>query len=156
MREDTLPNSLHGLLQTAIKDIEKVLEEPNIYRVVMNYWHGPRNYYDEFVRCEVCMAGAVMAKSLGASRFEGKSPASYGGSLERKLNVIDRLRRFYFFGAYHELYGDMPLDLNDKLFALGSKYNDHPLKYSEDWEPGSHKNLEVYKEAQKELEKLNV
>ena len=73
MREDTLPNSLHSLLQTAIKDVEKVLEEPNVYRVVMNIWHAPRNLYNEFVKCEVCMAGAVMAKSLGASKLEGKS-----------------------------------------------------------------------------------
>lgn len=54
-----LPSKLSELILLAVKDAKACEADPR-YRVTIDYWHKP---FGE--TCYVCMAGAVMAKSLG-------------------------------------------------------------------------------------------
>ena len=61
---DGLPNTPSELLSLALDDLEKC-EQDTLYGVLMDAWHEPVFDEDhEFQRCDVCLAGAVMAKTL--------------------------------------------------------------------------------------------
>jgi len=85
--EDTLPDTLSGLLTLALDDLAKCDADLR-YIVDMGSWHEP----DRQGRCAVCLAGAVMAKSLGyphSSLF----PSSFSGSLRCKMEALNCLRK---------------------------------------------------------------
>lgn len=56
----TLPKIPSALIRLAIADLEAV-EKDSRYVVCMNDWHIP-----DPMGCHVCLAGAVMAKTIGA------------------------------------------------------------------------------------------
>jgi hypothetical protein len=58
-----LPTKPSAAIRLALADLRKVEEDPS-YTVRMDWWHWP---ISEGV-CAVCLAGAVMAKTLGAPR----------------------------------------------------------------------------------------
>ena len=66
-----LPSRLSDLIDLALKDLTAVENLPKRYRVDMddNFVSSP----DEFGVCEVCFAGAVMARRCGADGDEGKT-----------------------------------------------------------------------------------
>ena len=49
-------------------------------------WHVPNS------ECAVCLAGAVMAKTLGAAPTEEMMPSNYKGALSDRLSALDTLR----------------------------------------------------------------
>lgn len=55
-------NTLHELLALAIGDFEKVIANPR-YSINLNVWHEPLDNG----KCQVCLAGSVMAMHLGTS-----------------------------------------------------------------------------------------
>ena len=57
--EDTLPPIGPELIRVAIRDLEAAERDP-AYKIDMAYWHDL--LFDD--RCHVCLAGAVLAKSL--------------------------------------------------------------------------------------------
>lgn len=57
-----LPNTLSGLLELAVQDAQKCEALPELYRLDMGQWHTP-----EAGVCVICMAGAVIAQTLGVS-----------------------------------------------------------------------------------------
>lgn len=57
-----LPNTLSGLLDLAVQDAQKCEALPELYRLDMGRWHTP-----EAGVCVICMAGAVIAQTLGVS-----------------------------------------------------------------------------------------
>ena len=91
----TLPNTLHGLLEMAISDLEKVKDRPGV-QINMNEWvrrTGDRT-------CEVCMAGAVLMETCRLqwkhTMVETLLPAIDPGFLRstvmNKLEAINHLR----------------------------------------------------------------
>lgn len=81
-----LPDKLSDLIEVAIKDLE-ACEKDSRYVVCMGVWH---NAYPTLNTCVVCLAGAVMAKSL-----KGKSqlilyPCDFEET--RQLEALDSCR----------------------------------------------------------------
>ena len=86
----SLPDTLHELLELALHDFDLVLEDP-AYRISMGTWH---DLPPAAGTCYVCLAGAVMAKSMGLPR-ELRGSAYLDGSpldVHRKLVALDHLR----------------------------------------------------------------
>lgn len=83
-----LPNKLSALLKIALTDLEAI-EKSARYKVQMGSWHYP----GDDGKCEVCLAGAVMAKRGGADRRLSLEPESfYDEKTACKLRAIDSLR----------------------------------------------------------------
>lgn len=61
----TLPDKPSELIRLALADLALCAADPN-YRIDMTDWHSPDNGV-----CQVCLAGAVMAKSLNAPPAAG-------------------------------------------------------------------------------------
>lgn len=67
------PNTLSGLLELALKDLEAVRKDPR-YAIDMWEWHSPRIYGGVPV-CYVCLAGCVLANTFGAEVDHMVSPS---------------------------------------------------------------------------------
>ena len=80
----TLPTKPSELIRLALKDLAAV-ELDARYVVEMLEWHLPA--VDE---CLVCLAGAVMAQTLGASPDRHLTPSEFPQS--RQLQALDTLR----------------------------------------------------------------
>lgn len=82
----SLPDKPSELIRAALADLEKA-EMDNRYKVEMSQWHLP-GYNGQ---CLVCLAGAVMAHSLGATDVEFCTPPDFEDECE-KLKAIDDFR----------------------------------------------------------------
>lgn len=85
-KRKTLPKKLSALLRLAVRDAQAI-EKMDGYELYMYNYHRPA-YGDT---CYVCMAGAVMATSLGADRRKSTGPSDFG-ALEGRLRAIDGMR----------------------------------------------------------------
>jgi hypothetical protein len=88
----SLPDKPSKLIQLALSDLDWVETDPR-YAVDMASWHMPlpANYPP---KCLVCLAGAVMAHSLGAPPYAPLNPECYReGGICEKLMALDALRR---------------------------------------------------------------
>jgi hypothetical protein len=78
----SLPNKPSELIALTVKDMELCAQDPR-YRLWGASWHAQRDG-----RCLVCLAGSVMAQTIGVEPSDDVSPASL---LERQLITdIDR------------------------------------------------------------------
>ena len=92
-----LPDKPSELIRVALADLNKV-ERSKKYVVDMGDWHLP----DDGV-CYVCLAGAVMAKTLGVSPKREMEP--WQTKYDQKLQAIDSFRE----GSIHNGLGHMGL-----------------------------------------------
>lgn len=98
-----LPDRPSELIRVGLADLEKCEESPD-YSIYMGSWHEPRSKtcvcgYCEAARsekpnyaCMVCLAGAVMAMSLGALPGKRVSPERYDEHSESRLLALDCFR----------------------------------------------------------------
>ena len=89
-----LPTTPSELIRAALADLH-ACEHDDLYVVDMEEWHTPVYDYDG-EGCAVCLAGAVMAQTLGAPREQAISThdlAGYGSSVEDGLRALDCFRR---------------------------------------------------------------
>ena len=82
-----LPDNPSDLIEMALADLRKV-ERSRLYTVNMATWHTPANR-----RCHVCLAGSVMAMTLGASPKDEVDYTEYGEEVSRKLDALNDFRR---------------------------------------------------------------
>lgn len=83
-----LPDKPSELIRLALADLRKV-EADELYEVNMNLWHAPMHSKPV---CAVCLAGAVMAMTLGAKPWTDMLPSFYKGKTTRKLSALDSFR----------------------------------------------------------------
>lgn len=81
-----LPNKLSDLLELAVRDSLKCEAEPARYRLDMGSWHSPGR--DGI--CHVCLAGAVLAQTLGVAADEWVNWTDVKG--QAKLQAINEMR----------------------------------------------------------------
>ena len=93
-----LPACMCGILRRAVEDAMAV-EEMSGYRLNMDVWHSPNGV------CKVCMAGAVMVKTLGVSRSIGRDPTDFDRDTEMKLYAVNSFRVGMVISAYTHIYG---------------------------------------------------
>lgn len=65
-----LPDKLSDLLELAVRDVTKCEAEPKRFRLDMGNWHKPDAGRGV---CVVCMAGSIMAQTLGVPDSEERS-----------------------------------------------------------------------------------
>jgi hypothetical protein len=136
----TLPGKPSELLRLAMHDLTLIEKDPN-YKVNMSVWHTGSNSL--FPACEVCLAGAVMAKSLGVRRRGVYTPKKCNIPVidafreiqtEDKLRALDAFRTGHIGGAL-TLLGYDPIDYQ-KLIPRRkpSYYDEEPEQFHIDME----------------------
>ena len=93
-----LPDKPSELIRTALDDLV-LCEKDDRYVINMHKWHDFR------YRCEVCLAGAVIAKELGADPETSYSTFNFREE-SRKLRALDEFRTGYISVALDVL--DIP------------------------------------------------
>lgn len=82
----TLPNLPSALLNLALDDLELVEKNP-AYTIDMMAWHRPNAK-----TCSVCLAGSVIAVSLGKKPTSNVMIGDLSGSDRRKLLALNAMR----------------------------------------------------------------
>ena len=120
-----LPDKPSDLLTLALADLKKV-ERSSKYKVAMSKWHMPT----ADGACAVCMAGAVIAKTLEVERFKERTPSAFETDTEKKLCAIDYLRRGDLTVALYVLGFDHPRFLVGAIDVVD--YQDDPQQFKKD------------------------
>lgn len=89
--EPNLPDKISDLLDLALKDLRKC-KKMKTRRLDMNRWFERRGKV-----CVVCMAGAVMDRTMKLE--PGTTPSGCSYSNREKILFIDEMRRGHFFGT---------------------------------------------------------
>ena len=124
----TLPTTPSALLRTAMADLKSVEADPRYY-VNMGVWHemSPRTGL-----CHVCLAGAVMAKSLNFSPTEDIQPAGFNDTVYAQLHALNALRLGEINFALHHLDIEPPKALPVRIGV--SSYEQNRLQFHADME----------------------
>lgn len=113
MNNNTLPNTLNGLLAVAVSDAKSI--NRRLYVPHFGYWHEP----EVDGRCGVCLAGCVIAGSLQHSRSSEVSFRHLQPPVRNKIEALDKMRIGSFSKAYRTLYGHKPSNtIRARLDAL--------------------------------------
>ena len=91
------------LILLALDDLAKCEGDDN-YEVVMGTWHQPSGYWDGV--CTVCLAGAVMVKTLKALPEKYLTPFDFSRSNSAALHALNCFR----VGAVHAGLGLLGID----------------------------------------------
>ncbi len=123
----SLPYIPSELITIALEDLEWV-EKNRRYAVKMNHWHSPlkRGWFFN-TPCKVCLAGAVMAHSLGIETDMSKSPSFFPTKYSEPLYAIDRLRCGDLSGAFVVLRLPLCPDLPSRFDI--PYYSDDPVGF---------------------------
>ena len=115
----TLPDTPSELIRVALADLRACEADPR-YIVDMGMWHAYFGYTDENgvereKKCLVCLAGSVMAKSLGAPIEMSYSPGCYDVAIQQKLLALDEFRQGGAQAGIDVFYGEaqepLPFDM---------------------------------------------
>ena len=107
-----LPDKPSELIRVALADLAKCELDPR-YRINMGTWHKPTD--TEEAECMVCLAGAVMAKSLGAPMSMKYTPSVYAPDdvSTQKLYALDLFRTGEVIAACERLESCGAIDSAD-------------------------------------------
>lgn len=96
MTKTKLPNKPSALIRLAIKDLE-ACEKDESYNINMDRWQMPLSNGI----CEVCLAGSVMAKTLGVPRTLESTAAftSLDMPTMNKMWALDYFRKGNLYGG---------------------------------------------------------
>ena len=114
------------LIRHALKDLEKVEEDP-AYIVDMDEWHAHFPEDETPWTCSVCLAGAVMAKTLGLQRNEHSSPWTLrdnGDICDREMKALLALD-FFRVGSFNRGLVEM-----EAISAGHHVIADHHISYA--------------------------
>jgi hypothetical protein len=111
-----LPSKPSKLIELALADLAACEESP-VYVIDMVAWH----HASEGGACHVCLAGAVMAQSLGIDPAVSFSPTSLPADVHLQLLALDLLRTGMVWSALAHLgISRPPLDIEE--YALVRPY----------------------------------
>lgn len=92
-----LPDKRSELIRLAVRDAIKISQNP-AYKLNMGQWHSTTFWSEEQgeivkdKRCNVCLAGSVMACTLKARIDKEITPSFFNKDLSSKLNLINNWR----------------------------------------------------------------
>lgn len=95
-KRPTLPSKPSDLAELALRDMRKAIGSPH-YHINMRVFHKPNK------TCAVCVAGAVMAFTLGVPHNEYLGPGDFPEYIRGKLYAIDCLRSGAVGAAFFDL-----------------------------------------------------
>lgn len=120
-----LPNKLSDLITLAYEDAKQILRTPG-YVLDMHLWHQ----YHKGV-CRVCLAGSVMAKTLGAPRTKDLTPSDMPEAVRGKLEALNMFRLCFFYSALESFYSEEVADKHaDRLQEICFESTNPPHLYS--------------------------
>lgn len=133
-----LPNKLSELISLAYEDAKQILRTPG-YELNMDHWHrysayqwhGHSMHTIERDTCYVCLAGAVMANTLGAPREKDLSPDEMRIYVRDKLEALNEFRLLHLYIAVDYFYGlEVAEDHADNVEQIAARYENQPILYS--------------------------
>jgi len=95
VKQVRLPSKPSALIRLALSDLRKV-EKDKRYKVNMRFWHLPISVR----RCNVCLAGAVIAQTLEAFPQQSISPGLLPYSKRSRLRALDCFRQGHCGAAF--------------------------------------------------------
>lgn len=116
----TLPDKPSALIRLALADLRKVESMPETYRVDMDRWHHPM-----LGKCSVCLAGSVIAQTLGEDPAVDTDPDEIAADAEGfgdKLSALNSFRVGDTHWGIHTMLGvsaarDLPETLQAALIT---------------------------------------
>lgn len=133
MKNITLPKKASAFLTLALNDLIKAEASPD-YRVDFESWHSPGfdgspdpSSLPDTYYCSVCLAGAVIAGTLKASRLKALEPVDECfGDWSAPLLALDDVRRGGFETLIRTFEPELSDDkVNEVTTELESFYDDH-------------------------------
>ncbi len=113
MTPQPLPDTLHELLWTAIDDARGL--DRRKYRPCSDEWHCP----DEDGRCEICLAGSILAATLDCSPKKNFAPWEFPPETHNKLEALEAMRTGSWLEAYRLVYQRRPpVEIEARLCCL--------------------------------------
>ena len=97
-----LPDKLSDLIDLAVKDGRRLDRE--MYLPNYQHWHFPA----EDDRCRVCLAGAVIAETLGANPHQRWYIRDSDGNIRKKLRALNAVRQGYLSEALRIMSPETP------------------------------------------------
>ena len=115
-RRPAPPDKLWKVVEIALADLKKA-ESSTEYDVHMNWWHKPNG------SCTVCLAGSVMAFTLGVPKERNIGDPCRLGKWADALYALDYFRKGDFGGAYRRMHGDYPSMVSHAaLWGIGAMW----------------------------------
>ena len=122
-----LPNKLSDLITVALADLTQIEAMPETYTVDMTTYHRPENGV-----CHVCLAGAVIARTLDRAPTEHVWTSKTG--YQDHLQALNAARQGYVYPALRQLgqptkfpsyvpitpYATNPADFRADMIALAA------------------------------------
>lgn len=96
-----LPDKPSEILREALADFDIIAQTPG-YAIEMGWWLTPASRSGGL--CEVCLAGAVMARRYGADEY--LSSADFAPVVDRKFLFLNAIRQGLFRTALAYLHAD--------------------------------------------------
>lgn len=125
--DQELPDKLSNLLELALADLAKV-EADKRYVVNMDLWHIPTYGGDIYpALCRVCLAGAVIAGSLGGNIRKHLVPYNFDEKTKSKLFAIDCLRSGMIDTAIYYMKQKRPKSMPNNIKV--ADYKSSPLQW---------------------------
>ena len=116
-----LPEMPSELITVALRDLEACEQDPR-YEIDMDVWHYP----SDSMRCGVCLAGSVMAQSIGVAPSDAMDPADFGSRTQAKLTALNLFRIGSHAGALRRMgLRAGPPQSDEEQEALGRLYDAH-------------------------------
>lgn len=119
-----LPEKPSELIRVALADLDKIEKTPG-YEIVMSDWHVPFGG-----RCEVCLAGAVIASQRPTLKNEDLQPYHFPPATCGALEALNQFRMGFIedglcdMGIYGHRFKDMAV----------TPYKNDPAKFKRDLE----------------------
>lgn len=127
------PKKLSAAILLALADLEAVEKDPR-YIVKMYDWHVPSEMSTS-LKCEVCFAGSVMAKSLNSAIGNAVYPADFGKAWCKVFKALNYVRCGDIQPALDRFYSDASPNIGALAYPdwFGFKYafNENELNYEE-------------------------
>ena len=101
--QDALPDAPSELIRVALDDLDWAEKHPDRFIIDMTGWH---KWDVESQKCHVCMAGAVMARTLhipDVQTFPVLLIADFGSDVRGKLVALDLFRSGYIHTALNRM-----------------------------------------------------
>lgn len=120
-KEMKLPDKASQILRVAIGDLRLVFADSR-YKINMRRWHTQqrKNYPAPDQKCGVCLAGAVMAKSLNARIDFSYSNIEFLES--KKLRMLDYIRSNNLISGLVEIYPKIKKEQRNEIYCRWSKF----------------------------------
>ena len=110
------PEKLSDLILLAVADAR--LLDRSIYWPDYSEWHhSVAHPYESATYCHVCLAGAVIAQTLGCNRWLKTHPSGYPRRWETSLNALEEIREGRYKVAYALHHWDKTKQQIDAVFT---------------------------------------